>query len=75
MLHVQEAEERKKCAAEEERSLIQLCDEFSAFSTVYANAIVFRFCIILFRVSSMARHRGFFFCWSSVVYGDGWGSI
>lgn len=56
--------EIKKCAAEEERSLIQLCDDFSAFSTVYANAIVFLFCIILFRVSSMARHRGFFCCWS-----------
>lgn len=36
-----------------EHSFIQLCDEFSAFSTVYANAIVFRFCIILFRI---ARH-------------------
>lgn len=40
-----------------ERCLIQLCDEFSAFSTVYANAIVFRFCIILFRIfQRYARH-------------------
>ena len=57
-----------------QRSLIQLFDEFSAFPTVYANAIVFRqFCIILFRIlhgtspsarcsPSPARHQ-----WSIVV--------
>lgn len=51
----------KRCANDEaektaeERSLIQLCDEFSAFSTVYANAIVFR--VLHNPISHFPLHR------------------